>query len=91
MNLGRMILGTAVVGAVGAYVYKSASVENKKKIKNYVKQAVNWLPERVRSYIPQGWLTKLERDPAEASAGRASSGNTGSSQSYGNAGFQGSR
>ena len=96
MRVGRLILGSAVLGAVGTYVYKNASDENKKKLLNYVKKAVDWLPSSVRGYIPQSILNKLEGDNSSSTVGKSSTesgsrasstGNTGGSQSKGNTGF----
>lgn len=84
-----------MLGAVGTYVYKTASDENKKKLLNYVKKAVDWLPEQFRGYIPHSILSKLEGDKSTGSkketsnGNRATSGNTtGGSQSQGTTGFQ---
>jgi hypothetical protein len=92
MRVGRLILGTAVLGAIGTFAYRRASDENKKKILGYVKRAVDWLPERLRGYIPHNILDKLENSSSSAgseSGSRSSSGSSVSgSQGRGNAGFQ---
>lgn len=70
MRIGRLILGSAVLGAIGTIVYKRSSEKNKRRIRDYVKKAVDWLPSRIKGYIPSRILDKL--------SGNVPGGNVGS-------------
>lgn len=65
MRVGRLILGSVVLGAVGTYAYNRTSDENKKKILGYIRKAVDYLPERVKGLIPSNVLDKLSGENLE--------------------------
>lgn len=84
-----------MLGAVGTYVYKNVSDEKKKTFLSYLKRAVDWLPERVRGYIPHTLLNKLKGDDQYAGISKGSVGkhdssgnNAGGSRGQGSTGFQ---
>lgn len=60
MRIGRLILGTAVLGAVGTYVYNKSSEANKKKLLTFVNKALDWMPGRFKSFIPDGLLANIK-------------------------------
>lgn len=64
MRIGRLILGSAVLGAVGTFVYSRTSSDNKNTLLGYVKKAVDWLPSSIKGYIPTTILDKLSGNVA---------------------------
>jgi hypothetical protein len=97
MRIGRLIFGSAVLGTVGTLVYKNASDGNKKKLLNYVKKAVDWLPSRIKGYIPSTILDKLSgnesggRETGDVSRSAGPRGSQGGSSVEGGNLSQGSR
>lgn len=91
MRIGRLILGGAVLSAVGAYVYKNASESNKKKLLGFVNKAIDWMPARFKGFIPEGLITNIKdkvKQLKDKVSGGSDKGTSYSSDSVGSVGTQ---